>query len=90
MEKKKDNSISVERINWLKEVAWHLARVTRKYDRSIYDELPVNEKSLLYEFEHKESLLYIEEIKSRNDVLARKTKGKASSSISYLFPMGEA
>ena len=51
----KNDNISIDRIEWLKDVAWNLVRGTRKYDRlSIYDKLSPKELCLLCEFEIKE------------------------------------
>lgn len=95
----KDSSVSPERIKWLKEVAWHLARVTRKYDRlSLEHELSHEEYMLLLDFEIEETHRYVEEIKRKieeekkeHDKYIRSLKkDRASSSVKFLFPIGEA
>lgn len=93
------SELSDERIEWLKDVAWNLARVTRKYDRfSVNDELSLKEKLILLYFEREEFLRDWEEEKKKNEEFLRETdtfihslkKDRASSSIKYLFPIGEA
>ena len=105
--------LSDERIEWLKDVAWNLARVTRKYDRiSVNNGLSLKEKILLMDFEAEEHKKWAEEIdietekikreleeeKKKHEEFLRETdefirsikKDRASSSIKYLFPIGEA
>lgn len=58
------SELSDERIEWLKDVAWNLARVTRKYDRvSVNKGLSLKEKILLLDFEAEEHKKWAEEIK---------------------------
>lgn len=114
------SELSDERIEWLKDVAWNLARVTGKYDRlSVCNELSHKEELLLWylqaeemekwveemEIKHKESMRKHEEFMrkceeehKKNEEFLRETdefirslkKDRASSSIKYLFPIGEA
>ena len=93
------SELSDERIEWLKDVAWNLASATRKYDRfSVNDELSLKEKLILLYFEREEFLRDWEEEKKKNEEFLRETdefirslkKDRASSSIKYLFPIGEA
>ena len=94
----KNSSVSSERIKWLKDVAWHLARVTGKYNRlSIEHELSHEEFMLLSDFEIEESRKYGEEIKRKieeerkeHEKYIRSLKKRASSSVIFLFPIGEA
>ena len=82
--KLRKTTLSEKRIKWLKDVAWNLARITHKYDRSVLDEeLTYQELHLLSEFEIEEQMKIIEELRQRRIE-------KASSSIIYLFPIGEA
>lgn len=85
------SELSDERVNWLKDVAWNLARVTRKYDRnSLKKELSYEEYNLLMEFEIEEGYRYCEEIDRENERIRMELERKDSSSIKYLFPIGEA
>ena len=93
------SELSDERIEWLKDVAWNLASATRKYDRfSVNDELSLKEKLILLYFEREEFLRDWEEGKKKHEEFLRETdefirsikKDRASSSIKYLFPIGEA
>lgn len=114
------SELSDERIEWLKDVAWNLARVTRKYDRiSVNNGLSLKEKIVLLDFEAEEQKKWAEEIeieteKSKRELEEEKKKyeeflkeadgflketdefirsfkkDRASSSIKYLFPIGEA
>lgn len=107
------SELSDERIEWLKDVAWNLARVTGKYDWiSVKDGLSFKEKLLLMDFWADEIEIEIEESKRKNEESMRKhkeymrkceeenkeideyirslKKDRASSSIKYLFPIGEA
>lgn len=114
------SELSDERIEWLKDVAWNLARVTRKYDRiSVNNGLSLKEKIVLLDFEAEEQKKWAEEIeieteKSKRELVEEKKKheeflkeadgflketdefirsfkkDRASSSIKYLFPIGEA
>lgn len=93
------SELSDERIEWLKDVAWNLARVTRKYDRiSVNNGLSLKEQILLLVFEAEENKKWIEEMKIEHEEYMRKheefmrslKKDQASSSIKYLFPIGEA
>ena len=91
-------SLSDERIEWFEDVAWNLARVTRKYDRtSVYNGLPFKEYLLLSYLEIEEINKWNEEIKFENEILERKLKSirsfekkEVQDSISYPFPIGEA
>lgn len=100
------SELSDERIEWLKDVAWNLARVTGKYDRfSVNNGLSLKEKILLLDFEAEESEKWGEELEIKRkeehkefEEFLRETdefiralkKDRASSSIKYLFPIGEA
>ncbi len=107
------SELSDERVNWLKDVAWNLARVTRKYERfSVYNGLSLKEKILLLDFETEETKKWTEEMKIEHEESMRKhedflretdefiretdafisslNKDEASSSIKFLFPIGEA
>lgn len=100
------SELSAERIEWLKDVAWNLARVTRKYDRiSVNNGLSLKEKILLMYFEAEEHKKWAEEINIETENIKRELeeekkkheefirsikKDRASSSIKYLFPIGEA
>lgn len=93
------SELSDERIEWLKDVAWNLARVTRKYDRiSVNNGLSLKEQILLLDFEAEECKKWIEEMEIEHEEYMRKheefmrslKKDQASSSINYLFPIGEA
>lgn len=93
------SELSDERIEWLKDVAWNLARVTRKYDRiSVNNGLSLKEQILLLDFEAEECKKWIEEMEIEHEEYMRKheefmrslKKDQASSSIKYLFPIGEA
>jgi hypothetical protein len=67
------SELSDERIEWLKDVAWNLARVTRKYDRiSVCDGLSLKEKILLLDFEAEESKKWIEEMEIEHEEFMRK------------------
>lgn len=97
---------SKERIKWLKDVAWNLARNTHKYERmAIYKELSIHELTLLSQFEHKEDTKLIEKMKIEFDkdrreqesflreteeFIRRLKRNDASSTINYPFPLGEA
>lgn len=112
--------MSEERLQWFKDVAWNLARVTGKYDRlATIKELSILEKlilikieteetkkwneelNLLSEFEHQEYMKKIEEQERKSEDFRQKFEkfkriirqyniDKASSSMIYLFPIGEA
>ena len=93
------SDLSDERIEWLKDVAWNLARVTRKYDRlSVNNRLSPKEKIILLHFEVEEQNKWIEEMeiereeeKKKHEYFIRSLKrDRASSSINYPFPIGEA
>jgi hypothetical protein len=62
------SELSDERIEWLKDVAWNLARVTRKYDRfSVNNGLSLKEKIVLLHFEVEENEKWIEEMKIKHE-----------------------
>lgn len=107
------SELSDERIEWLKDVAWNLARVTRKYDRfSVNSGLSHKEEIVLSYFEIEEMKKCLEEIKiereedkKKHEEFMREQKefiretdefirslkrDRASSSINYPFPIGEA
>ena len=68
----KNDNISIDRIEWLKDVAWNLVRGTRKYDRlSIYDKLSPKELCLLCEFEIKENKCHFEELNKEYEELKK-------------------
>lgn len=72
-----------DRLNWLREVAYHLARVTNRYDRSsIWKALSDEEKLTLTKFELEETKRYAEEIK--------RDSGVNKLIIAYSFPIAEA
>ena len=88
-------TLSEDRIKWLKDVAWNLSRITHKYDRlAIYEELTYQELHLLSEYEHEEDMKIIRELEGGNKrleaFLREIEKEKASASMNYLFPIGEA
>ena len=94
--------MSEERIQWIKDVAWNLARITEKYNRfAITKELSVVETMILYLFETEETkkwnaemkIIYEEERRKHKEFLRKirqKNIEKSSSSMIYLFPIGEA
>ena len=88
------SELSDERIEWLKDVAWNLARVTRKYDRiSVNNGLSLKEQILLLDFEAEECKKWIEHeeyMRKHEEFMRHSKKDQASSSIKYLFPIGEA
>ena len=105
--------MSEERLQWLEDVAWNLARHTGKYDRlAIHKELSILEKLIIIiieteetkrwneelEIEHEEWKREHEEWKREQEEWWRKhnewwreyEKKRASASMNYLFPIGEA
>ena len=63
------------RIEWLREVAYNFARVTRKYDRfSVYKTLSEGEYYLLLQFEAEESLQLAEEAKRKAEEAKREAE----------------
>lgn len=98
--------MSEERIQWIYDVAWNLARITGKYDRfAISKELSVVEYMILCLFEAEETeLARAEDMRKHNEwrreqeewwreyekrQREQETK-RASASLNYLFPIGEA
>jgi len=93
------SGLSEDWIEWLKNVAWNLARVTGKYDRiSINSGLSLKERLLLSCFELEEMKKWRIEMKiehekfmrEHNDYLRSRKKDQDSISIKYPFPIGEA
>ena len=98
--------MSEERLQWFKDVAWNLARVTGKYDRlATIKELSILEKLILIKIEVEETEKWNEELKREHEEWQREhdkwwrehdkwwrehEKKRASASINYLFPIGEA
>ena len=84
--------MSEERLQWFKDVAWNLARVTGKYDRlATIKELSILEKLILIKIETEETEKWNEELKRELEEWWREhEKKRASSSMIYLFPIGEA
>ena len=86
------SELSDKRKKWFKDVAWNLARVTDKYDRlSVYNGLSHKEELLLLYLETEETKKWNEELKIEHEEYIRSfKKDQASSTIKYLFPIGEA
>ena len=98
--------MSEERFQWFNDVAWNLARVTGKYDRlAIFKELSILEKLILIKIETEETKKWTEELKLEHEEWLRKDEEwwrehnkwlreqeakRASASLNYLFPIGEA
>ena len=105
--------MSEERLQWLEDVAWNLARRTGKYDRlAIHKELSILEKLIIIKIETEETKRWNEELEIEHEEWKREQeewwrkhnewwrkhnewwreyeKKRASSSIKYLFPIGEA
>ena len=92
---KEVSQLSDERIQWFKDVAWNLARITNKYDReSLYKDLPHAELMVLLSFEAEETIKWSKEMKNEHQEFLRKLRQmkveKASASLNYIFPIGEA
>lgn len=61
--------VEKDRLNWLKEVACNLARVTNRYDRlSVWKVLSDEEKSTLIRLELEETKKYAAELKRDSEV----------------------
>ena len=105
--------MSEERLQWLEDVAWNLARRTGKYDRlAIHKELSILEELIIIKIETEETKRWNEELEIEHEEWKREQeewwrkhnewwrkhnewwreyeKKRASSSIKYLFPIGEA
>lgn len=87
--------MSEERIQWIKDVAWNLARRTGKFDiLAISKELSSVERMILYLFLAEETNKVTDEEKIEHEKFMRNIRQhnieKASSSMIYLFPIGEA
>ena len=91
--------MSEERLQWFKDVAWNLARVTGKYDRLATTKgLSILERLILIKIETEESEKWNEECQREHDKWLREheewlrefNKKQASASMNYSFPIGEA
>lgn len=75
--------VVTDRLDWLREVAYHLARVTKRYDRiSVWKALSDEEKLALMRLEIEETKKYTAELKRDSEV--------DKQLISYSFPIAEA
>lgn len=75
--------VGKDRLNWLREVAYHLARVTNRYDRSsIWKALSDEEKLTLMRLEIEETKKYTAEINRDSEV--------NNMLVACSFPIAEA
>lgn len=76
-------TVGTDRLNWLREVAYHLARVTKRYDRSsIWKAISDEEKLTLMRLELEETKKYTAELKKDSEV--------NKMLIAWSFPIAEA
>ena len=84
--------LSEERILWLKDVAWNLARNTGEYDRFVLGkELSPVEEMIEARFEAEETEKWCKEMeRDRQEWWCEYEKKQASAYLNYIFPIGEA
>ena len=81
--------LSDERIQWLKDAARNCANDHLKSESLTFN-LPHAELMVFLEFEHEETDRFIKEIRESLREKRQREIERASSSMIYLFPIGEA